>query len=199
MTQPRKDRAAAGGGDDRGISAPRGAPGPRGAPALGGVPMAEPPPVELRIPASSEYVRVVRLALTGVASRMAFTYNEVEDIKVAIAEACNNAILHASAAATDGSAPLYPTVLVTFRPAPRSLEICISDDGRLQTADLLRVARSKRLEPHGESANLPERGFGLLIIQTLMDEVELFSGPDGRTTLRMVKYIQTPRLDPRAA
>ena len=179
MNQPRKDPAA---------PAVR-----RAAPRAGVKP--QPPPVELRIPAASEYVRVVRLALTGVASRMSFTYNEVEDIKVAVAEACNNAILHASATVSDGSASLYPTVLITFRPSARSLEVCVSDEGRLQSTDLLRVARTKKIEPHNVSDSLPERGFGLLLIQTLMDEVELFSGPDGRTTLRMVKHIHTPRLD----
>jgi anti-sigma regulatory factor (Ser/Thr protein kinase) len=52
-------------------------------------------PLELTFPAQSEWVSVVRLATAGVASRMGFSYDEVEDIKLAIAEACNNAILHA--------------------------------------------------------------------------------------------------------
>ena len=42
-----------------------------------------------------EFVRVVRLAVMGVASRMPFSYDDIEDIKLAVSEACNNAILHA--------------------------------------------------------------------------------------------------------
>jgi serine/threonine-protein kinase RsbW len=51
--------------------------------------------IALQIPSDAEYVRVVRLAVIGVASRMAFSYDDIEDIKLAVSEACNNAILHA--------------------------------------------------------------------------------------------------------
>ncbi len=53
------------------------------------------PEIALQIPSDAEYVRVVRLAVIGVASRMAFSYDDIEDIKLAVSEACNNAILHA--------------------------------------------------------------------------------------------------------
>lgn len=52
--------------------------------------------IQIQIPSSAEYVRVVRLAVLGVASRMPFSYDDVEDIKLAVSEACNNAILHAA-------------------------------------------------------------------------------------------------------
>ena len=51
--------------------------------------------IALQIPSDAEYVRVVRLTVIGVASRMAFSYDDIEDIKLAVSEACNNAILHA--------------------------------------------------------------------------------------------------------
>ena len=45
--------------------------------------------VSLTIPNRPEYVRVVRLALSGMASRMMFSYDDIEDIKLAVAEGCN--------------------------------------------------------------------------------------------------------------
>lgn len=48
--------------------------------------------VSLTIPNRPEYVRVVRLALSGVASRMMFSYDDIEDIKLAVAEGCNTVI-----------------------------------------------------------------------------------------------------------
>src|ERR1700693_1912257 len=48
--------------------------------------------VELRIPAKPEYVGVARLAILGVASRMRFSYDEVEDIRLAVGEACTTAV-----------------------------------------------------------------------------------------------------------
>ncbi len=55
--------------------------------------------IQIQIPSSAEFVRVVRLAVLGVASRMPFSYDDVEDIKLAVSEACNNAILHAASEA----------------------------------------------------------------------------------------------------
>ena len=45
--------------------------------------------VSLTIPNRPEYVRVVRLALSGMASRLMFSYDDIEDIKLAVAEGCN--------------------------------------------------------------------------------------------------------------
>src|SRR5947209_9805649 len=52
--------------------------------------------VELTIPGKPEYVGVARLAILGVASRMRFSYDEVEDIRLAVGEACTTAIERAS-------------------------------------------------------------------------------------------------------
>src|SRR3954464_9369815 len=48
--------------------------------------------VELTIPGKPEYVGVARLAILGVASRMRFSYDEVEDIRLAVGEACTRSI-----------------------------------------------------------------------------------------------------------
>jgi serine/threonine-protein kinase RsbW len=49
--------------------------------------------IELVIPARAEYVAVVRLTVAGVAGRMAFSYDDTEDIKIAVSEACTVAVL----------------------------------------------------------------------------------------------------------
>jgi len=48
--------------------------------------------IEMKIPAKPDYVGVIRLTLSGIASRMGFTYEEIEDIKIAISEATTNAV-----------------------------------------------------------------------------------------------------------
>ncbi len=50
--------------------------------------------VELKIPAKAEWVAVARLAVAAVASRLRFSVDEIEDIKLAVAEACTNCIQH---------------------------------------------------------------------------------------------------------
>ncbi len=58
--------------------------------------------IRLQIPAQADYLDVVRLCLYGIASKVGFTYEEIEDMKVAVAEACNNAVLHAYPDKNDG-------------------------------------------------------------------------------------------------
>ncbi len=48
--------------------------------------------VELKIPCKPEYVGVARLAILGVASRMRFSYDEVEDVRLAVGEACTTSV-----------------------------------------------------------------------------------------------------------
>lgn len=51
--------------------------------------------IEMKIPAKPEYVGIIRLTLSGVASRMGYVYEEIEDLKIAVSEACTNAVQHA--------------------------------------------------------------------------------------------------------
>ncbi len=52
--------------------------------------------VELRIPREPEWVAVARLAVAGVANRLRFSVEDIEDIKLAIAEACTTCIQDAA-------------------------------------------------------------------------------------------------------
>jgi hypothetical protein len=44
--------------------------------------------VRLAVPATPEFLRLARLTVAGVASRMGFTYDQVEDLRIAIDELC---------------------------------------------------------------------------------------------------------------
>jgi len=45
----------------------------------------------LKIPTAKEFVDVVRLMVAGLGARMDFTYDDVEDLKIAVEEACSRA------------------------------------------------------------------------------------------------------------
>ena len=46
------------------------------------------PDVELRIPADSIYLAVLRTATAGLAARLDFTLDDIEDLRIAVDEAC---------------------------------------------------------------------------------------------------------------
>ncbi|WP_157947462.1 ATP-binding protein [Abditibacterium utsteinense] len=135
--------------------------------------------IELKIPAAAQWVRVARLTVAGVASRLHFDIDAIEDIKLAVAEAINNAILHASIALEEEA-----NVTITLESDENGLWISVADEGRMQGG---LSAPEKVLHPRGDE--LPEGGMGLLLIQSLMDEVTHESGAHADTVVKMFKRL----------
>ena len=141
--------------------------------------------IELQIPAASEWVRVARLTVAGVASRLPFPIDAVEDIKLAVTEAINNAIQHAPLHTPPG---VNLTISIVIETSASGLWIDITDQGRL--CDELPAPGAARPD------ELPENGLGLMLIRSLMDEVDHQSGPARDTVVRMFKRVPTAQHSP---
>ena len=58
--------------------------------------MSTSPDVELRLPAESAYVAVLRMTTAGLAARLDFTLDDIEDLRMAVGEACALVLEHAT-------------------------------------------------------------------------------------------------------
>lgn len=104
--------------------------------------------IELVLPFKAEYVSIVRLTASGVANRLGFDIETIEDIKVAVAEVCNKLVC-----TKNKTAESYRVIFqisgqklkITFDSKDKSLK-CIFNSG--------------------------DEELGVSIINALMDEVE---------------------------
>jgi serine/threonine-protein kinase RsbW len=77
--------------------------------------------VELRVPADPAYLTVVRTASAGLAARLDLTLDEIEDLRIAVDEACTLLL---------GSAPDDEELVATFRLGEGSLEVEVRGPAR---------------------------------------------------------------------
>ena len=116
--------------------------------------------VELRIPCKAEWVAVARLAVAAVANRLSFSIEEIEDVKLAVAEACTNCIQHA-------------------RGTGQIKIVCDTQNDSLTV----------RVRDFTETAREPFGGLGVFLIRSLMDRVEYDVRPEGGSDLVMTKNV----------
>ena len=131
------------------------------------------PVVRLSFPAKADYLLLARLALAGIARSLPVGQEELADLKLAVTEACGNAVRHAYGA--DGG-----SVGVAFVVGSDSLEMIVEDQG-------------SGIEDDDGDEEVPEPlegGMGMSIIRAVMDDVDIREGANGRGTIvRMTKYL----------
>lgn len=108
--------------------------------------------IELALPFKAEYVSVARLAVSGIANRMGFDIETIEDIKVAVAEVCNKLV--SAGHKTEGNYVI-------------SFEVM---------ADKLAITFDSNDEALKFIFNNEEDEFGISIINAFMDDVEHYPG-----------------------
>ncbi len=143
--------------------------------------------IELEIPARPEFVALARLVISSLAcSRRNLSDDRVDDLKVAVSEACTNAIeAHHSAATND-------SVLIRCTEHDDRIEVEIQDRGSGFDPDTL-PEHPPVTDP--ERLNF-ERGLGIPLIRTLVDDVRIDSSGDGtRVTMSMTCLAVDPKTD----
>jgi serine/threonine-protein kinase RsbW len=127
--------------------------------------------VELRIPSKPEWVAVARLAVAAIANRLPFSVEEIEDLKLAIAEAC--------------------TMCIQQGGGTESIDITCE----AATSHLRVEVRDHRYRDRGDAAKRPSviavegEGLGIFLIQALMDKLDYSVDPQLGTELVMTKRV----------
>jgi anti-sigma regulatory factor (Ser/Thr protein kinase) len=136
----------------------------------------ETPDLEITLPARAENVAVVRHAVGGLGEVLEVDDQTLSDIKLAVTEACTNVVVHAY---PDGEGPM-------------GLRASI-DDRRLH---LVVIDRGRGIVPRPDSPGL---GLGLPLIATLAESLELGTGHDEETEVRMIFDLGAPLTDSEVA
>jgi serine/threonine-protein kinase RsbW len=136
--------------------------------------MAEAPNVCLALSNQPENVLLVRETLSGLAETVGVDGVELNDIRTAVTEACNNVVLHAY---EGEEGPLQVELYL----APASVEVVVRDHGT-------------GIRPHIRSDEEEALGIGLSIIQALAPRVEFKDVEGGGTEVRM--EFSTPGTEP---
>jgi len=119
--------------------------------------------VRLVVPATPEFLRLARVTATGLASRLGFSYDDVEDLRLAIDELCFALIGSKGKAGT-----------VTLRYA--------MPEGALEIEGTGRFAGPKNGNVAPVLSELSQQ-----ILAALVDEYEVFMGDEGQPSFRLRK------------
>ena len=129
--------------------------------------------VRLSFPAKPDYLLLARLALSGLAREAPVDDEFLDDLKLAVTEACGNAVRHAYPE-SDGE------VSVSYVVDEDSIVMIVEDQGAGIAADESTEPRPAPLES----------GMGMSIIRAVVDDLDVRTGADGRgTVVRMTKRL----------
>jgi serine/threonine-protein kinase RsbW len=130
--------------------------------------------VTLTLPMAPDMEVAASKTATALAEFMRMSPEKIDEVRLAVVEACINAFEHSHAK----DHKVHITFAVIGEREPEKLEIRVADQGV--------GFRPERVEPPRIAEKLKaarKRGWGLKIIEGLMDEVEIDSNLDGTTVV----------------
>jgi serine/threonine-protein kinase RsbW len=127
--------------------------------------------VVVTFPMAPEMELIACEKASAVARSMGMSQDKIDEVKLAVIEACLNALEHSKAQPRE----FQITFAVLGQKEPEALQITVRDTGVGFEAVSRGVGK--------EQVKLHKRGWGLSIIEGLMDEVHIESGSGGTTVV----------------
>lgn len=133
------------------------------------------PVVELSVPCLPEYVSVVRLAVLGLCGRVSLSYDEVEDLRLAVGEACATSVYRAVQAKVDDAR-------IKLTGSIDDSEIVLEIRDNVPVPPDTTPATEPDL-----TADFDDQHFRISLMQLLVDAVDIQESEDGGQLVRLVK------------
>lgn len=133
----------------------------------------------LKVPTHSQYLHIVRLTLFGIASSLGFSFEQIEDMKVATGEACNNFVNCAS------NNNKYSELIIQFKIKANGLAIHVKDEKSKFVYDQSLLSLTSKHDSSLEE--MTTDGLGIFMMQTLMDHVEIVQTNQGSEVILFKK------------
>lgn len=131
--------------------------------------------IEIKIPSDPKFLKIIRAAIGHICETMGFSADEVNNITLAVDEACSNIIKHAYGGATDQVIDMICSVYVD------RVEILLKDVGKTVSAESIKSRQLDDIRPGG---------LGVHLIRSVMDIVKYEHQPSVGNLLQLVKFIQ---------
>lgn len=133
--------------------------------------------IEMRVPCDPAFLSIIRLAVAGAGSRAGLSVGEIDDVKVAVSEACTNVIDHSASTDEERAQGL---IIIRLRVLDGELGIEVEDTG---------VGFDPKHLPRFDKEDVVERegGLGVYLMRRLMNDVKIESAPGSGTKVTMIK------------
>lgn len=128
--------------------------------------------LNIELPRQRRAVSVLRHAVSSLCREIGVTDDDVDDLALALSEACNNVVAHAH---EDDS----------FR-----VEFTLTDlEAKVVVANAATPFSAQEFEDGGQGDPFSESGRGLMIMRHLVDDARFSPSPDGGTLVELVRQV----------
>lgn len=136
----------------------------------------------LLVPGSPNSLAVIRWVVTRLAKAAGLSDDEVDQIEIAVDEACTNVIDHAY-----GALATKPPIVLEMQAGEGQFVVDVIDTGKSFEFD---EYKQPKFPDHWNEGNV--RGVGLYLIHQCMDKVEYDKVSGDKNRMRLIKHRSPP-------
>ena len=142
--------------------------------------------VTLHVPCRFSYLRIIRQSVMDLCARAGLSEFKAAQMEMAVDEACANIIEHSyGGEADDEKEPLHPGIRVNLMHCADRIVVEMLDRGKGFVFEQQQV-----IEPQEYVESQNQRGLGMFIIKSFVDDVSYEPGTRAGNCLRLTKMLR---------